>query len=217
MSYQYILFDLDGTLLNSREGLGKSATYSLEQTGLGHLVNRALLDRFLGVPLRQGYLEFCGMDTAQCEQAVKLFENYYLSKGIYESSLFPGMDGLLRALHKAGKVLGVATNGVGANARLILHHYGVDQYFSAICGLSSLGADESKPDVIRRALRELGVRDSRQAVMVGDRYFDIEAAKACGLDAIGVLYGYGDKVEITAAGADDIAQSVESLQKILMG
>lgn len=216
MSYQYILFDLDGTLLNSREGLGRSATYSLEQSGLGHLVTRPLLDRFLGVPLRQGYLEFCGMNEDQCQRAVNLFEDYYLSKGIYESGLFSGMEWLLGTLYRAGRTLGVATNGVGANARLILTHFGVAQYFSTICGLSSLGAAESKQDVIRRALKDLGVQDPRQAVMVGDRYYDIEAAKVCGLDAVGVLYGYGNRDEIAAAGATEIVESVENLQKILM-
>jgi phosphoglycolate phosphatase len=217
VGYQYILFDLDGTLLNSQVGLGKSATYSLEQIGLGHLVTRRLLDSFLGVPLRQGYLEFCGMDTDQCERAVDLFEQYYLSKGIYESTLFLGIDRMLRGLHQAGKVLGVATNGMGANARLILKHFGVAGYFSAICGLTSLGAAESKPDVIRRTLKELDVQDPRQAVMVGDRYFDIEAAKSCGLSAIGILYGYGSREEIASAGADRIVESVDTLQEILLG
>lgn len=215
MSYRYVLFDLDGTLMNSREGLGNSLANSLEQVGYGHLVNRQLLDAFLGVPLFQGYVELCGLDEDTANRAVNKFEEYYLSKGIYESQLFDGIAHLLSALYQQNKVLAVATNGVGTNAQLILHHNGVDQYFTSIMGLTSLGAPETKPDVIRRVLYEIRATDLNQVVMVGDRFYDIEAAKACGLDAIGVLYGYGEEDEIMAAGATHVARDTEQLLELL--
>lgn len=202
--------------MNSREGLGKSLAYSLEQVGCGHLVSRPLQDAFLGVPLFQGYLELCGLDEDTTNRAVDKFEEYYLTRGIYESRLFDGIAHLLKTLHEQGKVLAVATNGVGANARHILHRNGVDQYFTSIMGLTSLGAPETKPDVIHRALREIGAADPRQAVMVGDRFYDVEAAKICGIDAIGVLYGYGKESEIMAAGAAHVARDTEQLLTLLM-
>ena len=216
MRYQYVLFDLDGTLIDSRAVLAKAAAYSLEQCNAASLITPELILRFFGAPLYEAFNSFCGMSDQESKKAVKAFESYYLRECIYGAVLFDGMADALQALNEAGIRLALATNGAQSNAVRVLEHLGVARYFAAICGLSALGADETKVDVINKALRLLQAEDRRQAVMVGDRCYDMDAAKLCGLDTIGAVYGYGAAEELTACKPTSMAYTVSELLSLLL-
>lgn len=216
MKYQNILFDLDGTVIDSRLGLGNSLTYALANVGMGDLINRELLDSFLGVPLLQGMEEYCGMDRETANKAVDYFQKYYGERGMFESKPFDGFESMLKLLSHNGKVLAVATNGYTENAKIVLGHHCIAKYFSIIRGLTSLGADETKQEVIRGVVKDLNI-DTDNTVMVGDRFFDIQAAKDSGVHSVGVLYGYGEEKEMVESGPDEIAENVDKLTEILLG
>ena len=216
MSYQYILFDLDGTILNSGLFLNDALQYALESVGFGHLATLEMKRRFLGVPLGEGLADYCKLNEEQCNRAVDAFFDFYINNAPGAIWPFEGIEEMLKELCAAGKKLAIATNGVGSNARRVLRGCGAETYFASISGLTTLGAAETKDSVIERVIKEFNVQDRSAVVMVGDRNFDIIAAGVCGIDSIGVLYGYGSEEELSAAGATHIAGNVDELSALLM-
>lgn len=215
MSYQYIFFDLDGTILESGQFLNDTLQYALDSIGRGYLATPRIKARFLGVPLREGLLDYCGLSEEETQVAVDAFFAYYIQHGPGAMFPFRGIPEMLRSLKAAGKTIAIATNGVGSNARRVLHGCGADIWFDEISGLSTLGAAETKSEVINGLLKTFAIQDRSTAVMVGDRNFDMAAARACGIDSIGVLYGYGTEEELSAAGATHLAATPEELRALL--
>lgn len=215
MNYKYILFDLDGTIVDSRMGLRNGIMYSLEKTVKMQYLRQDKLNNCFGAPLWHAYTEYFGMSKEDADAAVKEYERYYLLKGMFESKLFPGIGETLEKLYLMGKIMVIITNGYGGNALKVMNYFGLAKYFTDIRGLGSLGADETKADVIQRWMKDRNIEDKSQVVMIGDRYFDIHAATACGIDSIGVLYGYGDHQELVSAGAAKTAESPTALLKLI--
>ena len=204
MSYSIILFDLDGTLTDSAEGIVNSVVYALERKGIPYTSNRELR-RFVGPPLQDSFRDYCGFSEEQAKEAVKIFREYFTEKGIYENSVYEGVSEMLDALCKAGFTLAVATSKPEAFAEQILMRFDLAKYFSVIAGAEMNGT--SKPVVIRQALQRLGAEPSDQILMVGDREHDILGAKEVGIASLGVLYGYGSMEELHEAGADHIVHT----------
>lgn len=215
MNYKYILFDLDGTIVDSRTGLRNGIMYSLEKTGKIQYLKHDQLNNCFGAPLWHAYTKYFNMSTEDADAAVKKYEEYYLSKGMFESKPFPDIIETLEKLNAMGKILVIITNGYGKNAIKVLEHFGLTKYFEDICGLAYLGADETKADVIQNWMKRRNIEDKSQVIMIGDRYFDMNAATACGIDSIGVLYGYGDKQELVSAGAARTVESPFELLKLI--
>ena len=165
--------------------------------------------------LREGLLDYCGLSEEETQAAVDAFFACYIQHGPGAMFPFRGIPEMLRSLKAAGKTIAIATNGVGSNARRVLHGCGADIWFDEISGLSTLGAAETKSDVINGLLKTFAIQDRSTAVMVGDRNFDMAAARACGIDSIGVLYGYGTEEELSAAGATHLAATPEELRALL--
>ena len=208
-----ILFDLDGTLTDSQEGIINAISYALDYMGV-HM-ERGELVKFIGPPLMESLPEYCGFNLKQSEDAIERFREYYQARGWLENAPYPGVPALLRDLKAAGKELLVATSKPEAMAVQVLEHFGLAQYFERICGAPSSAPDSTrKADVGRRALR--GAADPSRAVMVGDRRHDVAGAKENGLPCIGVLYGYGGREELEAAGAAVIAEDVGALKECLL-
>lgn len=215
-SYRYVLFDLDGTLTESAPGITASVAYTLRQYGI-EAKERDLL-RFIGPPITASFIEFYGFSPEQADEAVnRYYRPHYRREGLFRFALYDGVPEMLARLHAAGRVVLLATSKPEPFAELVLDHAGLTRYFAGVHGSSFRGTHESKAEVIACALREAGVADKAEAVMVGDRRFDIEGAQACGLDAIGVLYGYGSKPELVAAGASYLAATPLDVCDVLLG
>lgn len=207
-----ILFDLDGTLTDPGLGITNSVMYALRKYGM-EVPPRQELYSFIGPPLKQSFMRWCGFDEAEGEQAVKYYREYYRDKGLLENEVYDGIEDMLKALSEKGKRLAVATSKPEEFAIRILEHFGLAQYFEVIAGDTLDFKRNTKADVIASALERLGVTDRSGVIMVGDREHDVIGAKAQDLPCIGVLFGYGSQEELEAAGAKHIAQTPADVLK----
>ena len=216
MGWHTVLFDLDGTLTDPKEGITKSAAYGLKQFGI-EVEDLDTLTRFIGPPLIDSFMEFYGFTRQQAEEAVAKYRERYGEKGWAENVPYPGIHEFCARLKAAGKKLLVATSKPEGPAVRIMEHFGLAPYFDLICGAP---LDNSKRGekawVIRDALARAGVEDLSGVIMVGDRLHDVRGAHEVGLPAVGVLYGYGDRAEHEAYGAEYIAADLAELEAILM-
>ena len=214
LKYSCYLFDFDGTIADTGEGICKSVAYSLEKMGRP-VPDAAVLSRFVGPPLHDSYTEYCGLTDDEAETAIHLYRERYVDTGLYESRLYPGITMLLRALHRGGAHVAIASAKPQFMLERLAAHYGIDQYLDDIVGVGLGRHSADKRDLLMRALPE-GM-DPAQACMVGDRRFDIEAAKALGLAAIGADFGYSVPGELARAGADVVFESLDDMTAYLLG
>ena len=212
--YQYIFFDLDGTLTEPKVGITKSVAYALEYYGI-HVEDLDTLCAFIGPPLKESFMKYYGFDDAKAEEAVEKYREYFRPYGIYENEMYEGVDNLLKNLKECGTTIVLATSKPTVFAEIILKHFGLCSYFDCVVGSELDGTRVKKGEVIAYALEEIGVTDKSKVVMIGDRDNDILGAKENGLDCIGVLYGHGSRKELEAAGADMIVATVEEIEKFL--
>lgn len=215
MKRNYILFDLDGTLTDSSEGITNAVVYALEHYGIHE--NKKNLRKFIGPPLRDSFQEYYGFSPQKAAEAVEKYREYYNAGGMFENQVYPGIPRLLNRLNGAGKTLIVATSKPEGLARKILEHFELASCFYDIQGADLEGDREKKEDVIRYVLEKHGVTDTEDVVMVGDRRHDVEGAAAFGIPCIGVLYGFGSREELERAEARWIAEDVGELEKLLLG
>lgn len=211
---KYILMDLDGTITDPKQGITKSIQYALKAYGI-IVEDLDSLCKFIGPPLRDSFQDYYGFDEKKAEEAVVKYREYFSVTGLYENEVFDGMEELLSSLKNVGMQLIVATSKPEVFANKILEHFGLDEYFTDICGSELDGRRSKKEEVIRYALERNHITDLSEAVMVGDRMHDVVGAKAVGLKSIGVLFGYGSKEELMEAGADKIAENVEDVYGII--
>lgn len=212
--FDTILFDLDGTLTDPALGITNSVMYSLEKFGIP-VPDRTKLYPFIGPPLLDSYMERFGMTKEEAEQAIAYYREYFKEKGLFENTPYPGISEMLAALKAAGKRLYLATSKPIVFAERILEHFSLAPYFNGAVGATLDGKLSEKEDVIAEALRRYQITDLSHTAMVGDRKFDILGAKKNHLISVGVLFGYGSHEELTEAGADHLAETVDDLRNIL--
>ena len=208
---QVILFDLDGTLTESGEGIINCVQYALEKLGKKeeHPEN---LQCFIGPPLKEQFMKYAGLSEKEGEKAVVYYRERYTTTGIFENRLYPKIPELLELLKINNKILAVASSKPEVYVKQILEHFQIADYFTAIVGSELDGRRTEKAEVIEEALRRMHLEEERDKVlMVGDRSHDVQGAISCGLQCIGVAYGYGSREELEKAGAVYIADSVEDL------
>lgn len=208
---QVILFDLDGTLTESEEGIINCVQYALEKLGKKeeHPEN---LQCFIGPPLKEQFMKYAGLGEEEGEKAVVYYRERYTTTGIFENRLYPKIPELLELLKINNKILAVASSKPEVYVKQILEHFQIADYFTAIVGSELDGRRTEKAEVIEEALRRMHLEEERDKVlMVGDRSHDVQGAISCGLQCIGVAYGYGSREELEKAGAVYIADSVEDL------
>ena len=210
--FDYVLFDLDGTLTRSGEGIVKSAAHAIARLGYPPL-GEAELSTFIGPPLLASFMEHCGMDEQTALRAIEVYRERFEAVGWRENAVYPGIAQLLRALRSAGRYVAIATAKPEAMAVRIAEHFGMAPYLDAIVGNSPSNHRADKASLILRALPEGANR--RRAVMVGDRKFDVLGAKEAGVAALAVGYGYGARAELDACGPDLFAPDVQALFGLL--
>jgi len=210
--YKYILFDLDGTLTNPEIGITTSVMYALEKFNI-KVEDRKELHPFIGPPLLYSFQTYYGLTEEESELAVKYYRERFSVKGLYENEVYDGVEKLLQQLKNSGKKLIIATSKPEEFTIKILKHFDLYKYFDFVAGATMDGSRGEKADVIRYALEISGIEDKSQAIMIGDRKYDILGAKENGLDSIGVLFGFGDYKELTEAGANFVVESVDDILK----
>lgn len=207
MKPRAILFDLDGTLTDSSEGILACVKESLKPFGID--LPRATLTEFIGPPLTWSYPHFCGLTQEQTERAVAAFQARYAVEGKFENRVYSGIPAVLSALSERGYLLAVATSKPEVFAREIIAHFSLDALFATVRG-GDLKESGTKADVIRRVLSDLSLSPA-EAVMVGDRRHDILGAREVGLAGVGVLWGFGSAEELCESGAAALARTPEDL------
>ena len=211
--YDTILFDLDGTLTDPKEGITKSVQYALKKCGITPPDENELLG-FIGPPLFDSFQEFYRMPAKQANQAVAFYRERFSVTGLFENRVFDGVPELLHTLHSHQKTVALATAKPHIFARKILEHYNLIDQFDILVGAELDGTRGHKTDVIREVLRQLP--DGAAPVMVGDRRQDILGARTCRIPSIGVRFGYAEPGELESAGADLIVDSIPALQEALL-
>ncbi|MCY6354620.1 HAD family hydrolase [Clostridium sp. ZS2-4] len=213
-TYDVILFDLDGTLTDSKLGITKSVKYALEKYDI-IVENLDELEVFIGPPLLDSFQEFYLFDKPKAAEAIKHYREYFTKQGIFENAVYPKISELLEELKKLNKTLIVATAKPTVFAKKILEHFNLSKYFSEIIGSNLDGTRDSKGEVINFVLSTIPNISKKNIVMIGDRKHDILGARENGLDSIAVTYGYGTNEELKKAEPTYFANSIEELLEIL--
>lgn len=211
MTLKSILFDLDGTLTDSGEGIINCVELALQHYGIP-IPPRQELRIFVGPPLQENFLKY-GIPEAEIDNVIKVFRSRYLTVGKFENFPYPGIPELLQKLKVLGHHLYVATSKPESTAKEILDKFGLSPYFDIICGATMDGTRQSKADVIQYLYDQ--TNETLPAIMVGDTSYDVEGANAHKIPTIGVAWGYGVVAEMLDAGAVAIAENVDELLELL--
>ena len=211
--YTTLLFDLDGTLTDSTEGILKCLVNAIEQMGFEVPEDT---NKFLGPPIRQSFAEFCGMNEEQTAQAVKIFRERYSKVGLFENRVYDGIPEMLERLKNGGKRLMVATSKPQVYAIRIFDRFGLSQYYEFVGGAELDGSRDYKDEVIEYVLAQTGITDRSSVLMIGDRRQDVLGAHKTGIKCMGILWGYGSTEELTEAGADYIAETPDKAAEAIL-
>lgn len=209
-----VLFDLDGTLVDPKQGLLDSFVHGLAAVGV-KVDDPSTLEVLIGPPLHYGLTTYLGLTEPSLSVAVEAFRHHLGTQGVLEYEPYPGIPDLLAELQAGGAGLAVVTSKAAPFAELVLDHVGLRSSFAVVSAASLSGTDVDKDQLVHRALQALRA-ESASAVVVGDREFDIFGARAHDTTAIGVTWGYGDRAELEAAGADHVVDSVDELRALLL-
>lgn len=215
MNRRFVLFDLDGTLTDPAEGIIGGVRHALDAAGLP-IPDRATLESFIGPPLVERFMEVCAVSAERARELVTAYREYFVPRGMFENRVYPGTADMLDAVRAAGLTCAVATSKPEPFAEEILTHFGLRGRFACVCGSTLDESRTRKEEVIAYALGRLGASPD-ETVMVGDRCYDVTGAAKCGLPCIGVLYGYGSRDELCAAGAAALADTPRRLAALLTG
>jgi phosphoglycolate phosphatase len=209
-SYSAVLFDLDGTIVDSAPGITATLAYTFERMGLP-IPSPAKLLEYVGPPILDSFRDLAHFTTQQSQHALDIYRPQYLKSGVYNATVYPGLPEVLRAISEAGVPLSLATSKPETPARLVLEHFELTQYFDELTGASDDEKRSAKADVVAEALRRLRVRgdDVSRPVMVGDRIHDIHGAAEHDVPTIFVTWGYGSPAE--EAGAVAVAKTAAQL------
>ena len=198
-NYDYVIFDFDGTVVDTGEGILKSLQYSFEQ--MGHEVpDLSDLKKFIGPPIHYSYVTFYGVSEDEVEEYIKKYRERYREIGIYECFVYDGVIETIKTLREKG----------------VMDYLKITEYFDAIVGTKFDDSNHpGKTDLVLESMKKLSDEDKKHTLMVGDRYFDIDGAAGAGVDSVGVTYGYGSREEFKEHGATYIIDNAKELLKII--
>ena len=213
--FDYLFFDLDGTLTDPAQGITNSFKYALNYFGC-EIPDYQTLCTFIGPPLNDTFKNLLHFEEEKIPEAIKKYREYFAEKGLFENSVYPGIPELLDSLKQAGRKLVVATSKPEDFSVRIIEHFGLAKYFENVCGSLHDTTRTTKDEVIEVAIERNHITDKSKVLMIGDRKHDILGAKKVGLKSCGVLFGYGNLEELKTAGADFIANTVADIKTICL-
>lgn len=209
--YTHILFDLDGTLTDSGEGIINSFNYALKKFNID-VKDLSSLRKVIGPPLKGSFIDFYNFNENNVDEAVSYYREYFKAKGMFENKVYDGIANLLSSLKKKGFHLVVATSKPTVFSNEILKHFNLYDYFDGVFGSTLDGKLCKKEDIIKYAINELNIKNNN-AIMVGDREHDIIGASRNNINSIGVTYGFGSSEELINSGASYVVNTVDDLFK----
>ncbi len=209
--YKTILFDLDGTILNTAEGITEGVRIALEGRGLPPLPYE-IRKMFIGPPLRDSFQKYCGVDAEMAEQLLADYRVFYGTEGLHLAKPYEGIKAFLKRLYESGKELYIATSKPTEYSKIMLDEWGLSGYFKEIVGAGMGKSMDAKDKIIAYCLH---VATSKEAVMVGDTMYDVIGAHKNNIPAIGVLYGFGDHAELRASKPEYIVETVAEIGGIV--
>lgn len=211
--YDTVFFDLDGTIIDSGEGVSNSVLYALEKFGINETRENAL--RFIGPPLADSFRDFYGFDDEKATKGIEIYREYYREKGIFECYLYDGIRELLTKLKENGYKVVLCTSKPEEYAHRVLRFFEIFDLFDHACGATMDEKTRATKDEVMAYAFETSGAQREKTLMVGDRKFDINSACKFGLDSVGVTFGYGSKEELKSAGATYIADSAKEIENLL--
>lgn len=214
--YDCLLFDMDGTVADTSEGITAGLEYAVRQLNLRNLTGEQERS-FLGPPLKKSFMDVYGMNDEEAAGAVSVFRKYYSAKGLMQCSPYPGLCETIRKLHAEGTRLFVATSKPTPFAQKIVEKFGITDCFDAVAGSNLDNSRGRKSDIIRYVIDSCPGGGELSWLMVGDTFNDIEGARECGIDSLGVTYGYGTREELIHAGATYIIDAPEQISRFGKG
>ena len=212
--YDYILFDLDGTLIESALSVRVSIAHAMEALSLP-CPDLSDYTQYVGPPLEDTFRGMCAVPEELIPEGMRLYRDYYDEVGQKSNKVFEGVTGMLTALRRSGRKVAVCTSKNEQVAKAVCDTLGLTPCLDAVCGSTFDGTRRAKADIIPYAIRTLGCMEQSRAVMVGDTHFDARGAQLCGVDFIGVTYGYGTRDSMAACGAVGFADSPQELLSLL--
>ena len=212
-NYTTVAFDLDGTLTDPEAGLTSGFAYALSKMGIA-FEDKKSLRRFIGPPLKAELMAVYGLDDSRGEECIRLFREYFSVYGWWDNRLYEGVPEMLEELKLRGKRLILATSKPEIFAKKILRLFDIDKYFDFVGAATLDHTRVEKSEVLSYALDSVGA-DREASVLVGDRSFDAEGARACDIDSLGVLYGHGSREEIEESAFTYLAERVSDILEIL--
>ena len=218
MKYKYILFDLDGTVSESAQGIRQSLEHAIAQLDcdMPDLDDYTL---YIGPPLIDTFLNLCGLPPKEAERGASLYRSYYNEKGKFLNRAYPGIREAALELKKHGMRLAICTSKYEPFAQEILHILDLEDCFDAVCGSNLDGSRKDKKDLIPYAVERLGgsfPQDREATVMLGDTWYDAQGARLCGVDFIGARYGYGTERAMREQGATVFADKPQELTALIL-
>ena len=214
--YDAVLFDFDGTVADTGKGIFNGVYHVLDSMGIDP-PEPEKLRYFIGPPLHESFRIVFGFNEEECKAAVATYREYYSAKGIFELTMYDGMEELFRKLKARGIKLGISSSKPEIFLLRIVDKFGLSELFDTVKGSDIDYIHSDKSLIIRRATEAMNLPGSAKVLMVGDRCFDINGAKKAGVDSAGVLFGYGSREEFEEAGADYIVVKADELFGIITG
>lgn len=214
--YDYVLFDLDGTLTQSAPGIRRCIELTLQHMGR-EVPDLSDYSRYIGPPLIKTFMGLCGLPEDDAKEALAYYLKIYDTEGEPLNQLFEGTDHMLQRLRESNARVAVCSSKFQGSVDKVCAFLGLPRYFDALCGSDGTEKRREKEDIIPYAMETLGAKKGDRVVMIGDTFFDAKGAVHSGVDFIGVTYGYGRKDAMEKEGATVFAHSAEELEKMLFG
>lgn len=214
MRYTHFFFDMDGTVINSAPGVTNAVSHALRRLGITPPPAEELTC-FIGPPLVWSFSHFYGLNEEETQKALAYYREYYSDKGIFECLVYEGVENLLKRLNEQGATCVLATSKPHVFANRILAHFGLDCYFAYVSGPELDGTRNAKSEVIAYAMEQMGLKDRERILMIGDRNHDTLGARENGIDAVGVLWGFGSREELIESGARAVFGTAKELEEAL--
>lgn len=213
--YDYVIFDFDGTVTDTGEGILKSLQYSFVAMGKD-APDLSDLKKFIGPPIHYSYVNFYSISEDEVGEYIKKYRERYRAKGIYECYIYDGMKELIETLRENGVKIGIASSKPIKLIYDVMEYLGITDLFDSVSGTQFDDSNHcGKADLVRDAMKQLGAIDKTKVLMVGDRYFDIDGAAGAGVDSCGVLFGYGSKEEFLEHNATYIVENADEIKNIV--